>query len=278
MYILTEIRKMYKNYFIRVMICILLVVAVLDPICTYIECVSSNIFSNDIGTNAFQFWILMNSSGWGHAVFFMFFFVLPIVSTGFVFFYEQKGSLLEITINKVGRKKYFRAKLIVLFIITFINILSVLLINLAITYVIFDTESMTEQYFYCVPQQGTFAETLYGIEPFVMGIFYCILYALIQAILSLWALGIQMIGKFKKIYVAFAVPFVILYVLDYLFGILSARYEVDAYNPLIFVQPKAANALVEIITWKHIFITMGIMILCSMLLLFYGAKRNEDIL
>lgn len=275
---LSEIKKLYKNYFVKVMIAGLLLVAVLEPVCIYVECIYSKNFSSNIGTNAFQFWILMNSSGWGHAILFMFFWVFPILSTGFVFFYERSGSFFETAICKVSRKKYFRTKVLSLFVVTFTNWLAILFVNLLIVYILFDTNNKTEQFFYCVPQSGTFAAGLYEISPLIMGIVYCVLYALVQAVLSLVVFAIQMIGKFKKIYLAFAVPFSILYVLEYLIGILCAKYEMNAYNPLIFVQPRAANALVELITWKNIFVTMGIILMMTILLFLYGAKRNEDVL
>ena len=97
----------------------------------------------------------------------------------------------------------------------------IFLLNLLITYLLFEENSFTEQYYYCVPKKGSFAEMFFKISPFVMAILYSILNSIIQGILAIWALSIQMIGRFKKIYTAFAVPFAILYIAEFVLGILN---------------------------------------------------------
>lgn len=278
MYLLLDIKKIYSNRLVKMMLLFLIVLAVLDPISTYTICSSQSGFAEVVGTNAFQFWLLMNSSGRGHAIYFALFFVFPIISTGFIFFYERRGILFEAIISKVSRKKYFTSKLAAVFIVTFVNFFVVLLMNLLVTYMLFDTNTVTEQYFYSVPQSGTFAETFYKISPFAMGVMYSFLNAILLGILAMWSLSIHMIGKFKKIYTAFGIPLLISYITEYIVNLLGNYYEINGYNPLTFIQPRAASGLVFCITGRHVITSLVIMLIMAIVLFIFGIKRNEDVL
>lgn len=278
MQLVLEIKKIYSNKIFKWIYGGMATVFVCDPITTFILCQKQSGFAETIGRNSFQYWLLMNSSGWGHAIYFMLFLIFPIISTGFVYFYERKGTVFISAISKASRKKYFLDKALASFIATFLNFIFLFLLNLLITYLLFEENVFTEQYYYCVPQKGSFAVVFYNMSPFIMGIVYSIMNALIQGILAIWALVIQMIGKFKKIYTAFAVPCVVLYIMEYIIGLISETLCISKYNPLIFIQPQAASSLNEIIKGYHILISITVMLIITAIFFVIGMKRNEDIL
>lgn len=273
-----EAKKIISNTLFKIMICSLVLVAILDPVSSYYISKVQNDYTQAIGTNAFQMWLLMNFTGWGHAFYFSLFFVFPIVSTGFVFFYERSSSIYGITLSKVPRKKYFLNKIVSVFVVSFLCFLIILVMNLIITYKIFDTKEITGQYYYSVPQIGSFAKIFYDKNPFIMGVMYCVLNALFQGMMSMLTFAIHMIGKFKKIYTAFLIPFIVLYAMEFLFTLLTEYFNKYVYNPILIVQPKAANVLYEPITGINVFVTILVLLIMIILLYFIGMKRNEDVI
>ena len=68
-YFISDIKKIYKNRMVQLTLLVMVVVAVADPLFVRFVYGKQPEFFEQIGSNPFQFWLLMNSSGWGHTVY-----------------------------------------------------------------------------------------------------------------------------------------------------------------------------------------------------------------
>lgn len=136
-YVLADIKKLYRSSIIRWMLIILLFVMIADPISVYIINGKYDKFFEVIGSNPFQFWLLINSASWGNNLFYTIFWVLPILSTGLIFYNEQQSSMRLLLVIRGNGLKYYLAKIFSIFIVTFLNFFVLLIINIGITYLIF---------------------------------------------------------------------------------------------------------------------------------------------
>lgn len=272
-YLLHDVRKLCKTRIYKMVMIMLLIIAIIDPISSYEQ---FQVYNSQ--GNYFPYWLLMNSSGWGHAFYFNLLFILPILLTGFQYYYERSSSMIHTTITKVGRGKYFASKIISVFFVSFISICFFLLLNLIVTCGLYGVGNVAQNSYYAIPREGMFVRNIFERNPFGMVILYCFLVAFMQSVLALWTLGVHMILGFRKLYTAFLVPFLGLYIVEYLVGFAGEVFGLYAYNPLMILQPQAAAVLLNDITWKHVGITSFVMILVAVALLWGGVKRNEELL
>ncbi len=274
-----ELKKIYTNKIVLGMLGGMIAVAIIDPLFIYYVNGSRSSFFETIGAHPFQFWLLINSSSWGHAIYYMLFFLFPIISTGFVYYHEQSTSIMEFLMVKTTRKRYLSTKVGAVFCSTFINFLAILGINLLITFLRFDVDApKTGQYAYNVPKVESFAFYFYQISPLLMAIFYSVFNAFIQALMATLMLGLQMLFRFKKIYTAAVIPFIVIYLMNYLTEIIGLKTGYMRYCILYLVQPKAAAALITPITGDVLAVTVSVIILCTFICVILGIKRNENIL
>ena len=236
-YFISDIKKLYKSRMVQLTLLLIGIVAVTDPLFVRFVYGKQPGFFEQVGTNPFQFWLLMNSSGWGHTVYRTLLFVFPVLSTGLLFFYERQSSVCELLMSRKSHIQYLVSKIVSVFVTTFLNFSLILGLNLVVTNFCFSTTApLTEQYYYLIPKAGSFAEVFYQISPLVMEIAYVVLNVLALALLSVLVLGIQMIFQFPNHYVAFLTPFVILYALNYAEGVLLANQihnEIPAERELL---------------------------------------------
>lgn len=248
----------------------------MDPISVYWHAARYPGFFENIGSNPFQYWLLMNSAGWGNQVFCTVFLALPMFIVSSLYYYEQKGSMAVFLMVRKSRFSYYISKIIVAFVLTFVIFASLLLINVLVTYSIFpNRDSFSQQYSFCVPAEGTFGFDLYSISPVLMAVTYCLLNALALAVVAVLYLGIHMLIKFKNQYIALVTPIIVVYTITFLF---------DSYIPLwrfnfrLIIQPLSSSVLTEIITGFDVQVTFAIWMFCDILLLVIGRIKNRDIL
>lgn len=276
-YFMSDVKKLYKSRIVQGMLLLMAVVAIADPLFVRFVYGRQPGFFEQIGANPFQFWLLMNSSGWGNTVYHTLLFVFPVLSTGLIFFRERQSSMYELLVSRNSRKKYFASKATSVFCTTFFNFLLILFLNLAVTHLCFSLDApLTEQYGYSIPKTGTFADFFYQISPVAMEVLYVFLNALTIALLAILVLGIHMIFRFQNYYIAFLVPFLVLYAGNYAEGVLLANSL--QYSVSIIMQPRAASSLPVCITGTNVLLVYSVLLAIDLVVLFIGFKRNRDAL
>ena len=276
MYFLSDIKKILTNKVIIIVSAVLLLMMVLDPISIYWTAGQYPDFFQSIGSNPFQFWLLMNSAGWGFAVFNVIFWSLPMLIVACIYFYERKSSVATYLMIRKSKTSYYISKVISVFTVTFLLFAILLLLNVLITYSIFPNQnSFSEQYKFYIPSEGTFAHQVYSISPFLMAVAYCLINAFVLAIIGVFYLAVQILLNFKNQYIAILLPIIIVYGLIFLFDSFTPLYH---FNLSLFIQPMAASSLNEPITLNNILFTFGIWIFVDIMILIVGMIKNRDVL
>lgn len=272
-YLKSDIKKLYKSKLVKYMLLIMLAVVILSPI---MSCIS-NQRDPTFGCQPYQFWLLMLPSGIGHTIYFAVFWILPVISTGLVFFDEQNSSMLSYLTVRGKRYKYYWSKAISLFIVTFINILGLFLINIFLTNILFDSSSpRTEQFSYIIPGERTFAYPLFEKNPIYVMLLYAFLNSLAIALMSLAVFAVHAIIKLKNRYIALVVPAVLIYLAQYL----SEWMHRDNLNMNlgIIIQPMGVSALLNPITTDNVLLAYGTLAYIVAILLFAGFLREREIM
>ena len=276
-YFISDVKKIYKSKMVQLTLLLMGIIAVADPLFVRFVYGRHPGFFEQIGANPFQFWLLMNSSGWGHTVYRTLLFIFPVLSTGLIFFHERHSSMYELMVSRKSRIQYLLSQTVSVFIAALLNFFLILGLNPIVTNLCFSTAApLTEQYQYLVPKAGSFAELFYQISPLAMELVYIILNALTIALLAVLVIGIQMIVRFPNRYIAFLVPFVILYAVNYAEGLFLANKM--QYNLSIVIQPRAASSLSACITSNDLLLVFGSLFIVDMVVLLTGFQRNKDAL
>ena len=259
-YFLDDVKKLYKSRLVLFALAILLVTVVIDPITQW------QIYSQ-FG-NPFMWWMFMNR-GSGGTIFNTLYWFFPILLTGLVFFDESKTAIFGIIITKKKRSVYFLSKILSVFVVTFISLLSLFLLNLLLVHIVCPTNMEVRESL--IPNAGTFADSLYQKSPFYEAVIYIVLHALAMALLSVLYLAIHMMIKLKNKYLAFILPPLVMYFLDYVTQIIANTYSIT-----MILQPIVASTTSFMITGKNFIITFGVLIAIDIVCLFIGIERNRD--
>jgi hypothetical protein len=248
---------------------------VLDPISIYFNEWRYEGFFNEVGRNPFQFWLLMNSVGWGHTVYQTIFLAFSVVSTGLVYYDEKNSAVYDMLITRKNKGRYYLSKASSTFLVTFANFIVLLSINVLVTYLIFPIDAPhTEYYDYLIPKEGMFSYVVYQQNPLSMVLLYVVMNAFVIALNALIVLGIHEIVPLKNRYLALLVPFIVLFLIKYLVGILQAGCPNMNLN--VIIQPQAASALVTMIKSKDVWQAFEILILFTLLLQGIGYIKNRE--
>ncbi|MDE7424627.1 MAG: hypothetical protein K2N51_13225 [Lachnospiraceae bacterium] len=276
-YFITDVKKIYKNKLVKWMLVFLLVVMIADPISVYVINARYENFFEEIGANPFQFWLLMNSSSWGNTVVYTLLFVLPVISTGLVFYNERQSSVYKWLIIRNSKAKYYISKIAATFLVTWINFFILFSINIIVTYFAFSADApKTEQYMYLIPKKEMFSYPFYQSNPLSMVMLYVFLNALAIALLSLFALAVHEIINLKNRYVAILFPFIALYLINY--GTTFLLIDHLNYKLSVIIQPRAASALTNNIQSMDVIIVFLVVALVDLVLLGVGYIRNGETL
>ena len=107
-----------------------------------------------------------------------------------------------------------------------------------------------------------------------MALFYNVLHALAMALLAVLYLGIHMIMKPKNKYLAFILPPLLMYALDYVTQIaIGAEYSLT-----YILQPVAASAGTAIVSSSNLIVVFAVLALLDMVCFFVGSERNRDVI
>ncbi len=277
MYFKSDIKNLLKNKFLIIVSSIIFAISIGDSLSSFISVITDyDYYIEALGVNPFQYWLLINPSGWGAAVFNILFWIAPMFIVTVNYYQERHSSVEVYKIYRNSKCKYYLSKNIAVFVYTFLLFAVSLTANVCLTYALFPSGvPLNNQYKFYIPKEGSFARTLYDIDPFVMCVVFCVLYALILALLSVIYTNIHMIFNFKNQYIAMIIPVVIAYALSFLF---DSSITLWHYNAYFFLQPLAHSSTTEIITWGDIGITYGVWCFLCILLTIFSVRRNRDLM
>lgn len=274
-YFYSDVKRLYKSNVVQLSLLLMAILAVADPLYVRLAHANSSDFANSIGVNQFQFWLLMNSSGWGHSFYRTLLFLFPVLSTGMLFFFEQSSSVLPMKIARKSRWQYLWSKVGSVFFTTFFNFFCLFVLNLIVTGCCFSLDApMTEQYHFCVPKAGSFAYGLYQLGPVATEVAYGALNALAIALMSVMVVGVQMACKFHNFYLAFLVPFVLIRAWSYT----ENFFLPTQYRFATVIQPRAASALSANISFSNLLVSFGILTAAAALAVLAGIYRSKETL
>ena len=261
-YLFVDIKKLYRNRLVILALAILLIVAVIDPITMRQEYAQFG--------NPFMWWLFMNR-GAGSTIFNALRWLFPVLLTGLVFFDERRTAIYGILITKKKRSTYFVSKVVSVFFVTFVSLLFLFLLNLLLVYIVCPSTMAIEEYL--ITKAGTFAAYFFSKSPLCMALFYIVLHALSMALLAVLYLCIHMIMNPKYKYLAFILPPLLMYALNYVTEIaIGAEYSLS-----YILQPVAASAGTTIIRGNNLIVVFTTLILIDVVCFFIGSGRNRDI-
>ena len=166
---------------------------------------------------------------------------------------------------------YLCSKALSVFFVSFVSTLFLFLLNLFLVYV--TCPSSMELSETMIPHTGTFSALLFQKSPLYEAVTYVILHAFALSLLTVLYLAIQMIVKAKNKYMAFILPPIIMYVLDYL-----TQTAAQTYSVTMALQPMVARATSFVITIEDIAIIFGALLAIDIVCLFIGNRRNRDVI
>lgn len=261
-YFWIDVKKLYRSRLVLLALIVLFVIAVIDPI------TMQSHFAYQ--SNPFMWWLFMNRTT-GSTIFNTLYWLFPVLLTGLVFFDESKTAIYGIIITKKKRCVYLCSKALSVFFVSFVSTLFLFLLNLFLVYV--TCPSSMELSETMIPHTGTFSALLFQKSPFYEAVTYVILHAFALSLLTVLYLAIQMIVKAKNKYMAFILPPIIMYVLDYL-----TQTAAQTYSVTMALQPMVARATSFVITIEDIAIIFGALLAIDIVCLFIGNRRNRDVI
>ena len=201
----------------------------------------------------------------GSTIFNTLYWLFPVLLTGLVFFDESKTAIYGIIITKKKRCVYLCSKALSVFFVSFVSTLLLFLLNLFLVYVTCPLSMELSETM--IPHRGTFSALLFQKSPLYEAVTYVILHAFSLSLLT------QMIVKAKNKYMAFILPPIIMYVLDYL-----TQTAAQTYSVTMALQPMVARATSFVITIEDIAIIFGALLAIDIVCLFIGNRRNRDVI
>ena len=268
-----DIKRLYNSITVRVVFGILMLLAIIDPLYSrFLVC--DSMFASYYGINAYQYWLFNFPGGIGFKVYHTLFLLFPVLSTGFILFYDQKTSFKIYSIVKESKATYLTSKVISVFLVTMVNSIISFLINTIITFFIFPQNSvMTDIYWMFIPVKHSAANFFYEISPVLSAFFFAFLNSLALSVLAALTVIIHMIFRFPNIYVAFFFFFILYLLITYGSDFLLPKRFVlrSILQPLNSCYEGAAQL-------KDILLVFGGYLILEISLFAIAYKRNRDII
>ena len=216
--------------------------------------------------------------GIGNRIYMNLFWWLPVISTGLVFYSEQNSSVLELSVIRGNWRRYYFSKILSLFLFTFISFFILFIVNILVTYIVFDTNApKTGQYEWYIPKEGTFAYPFYKANPVYMCILYSFINALAIALMSILMFFFQAVIKLKTKYIALLVPAVVLYAVQYTISWFMG--DNDHAHLLTIVQPLIAGPVTNTITTlSDVISTYTIIAIIDFVFILIGYFREKELI
>lgn len=262
-FFINDLKKICRNRIFLLTIALLFVCAVIDPIFMTRR--------YEVYENPYYWWMFMNN-GTGSSVFNTLYWILPALLTGLVFFDERNSAIYGVMITKGKRSSYFVSKMLSLFFVTLVSLLSIFLLNLFLTYSLCPTSVPIDDFL--IPKADSFAYPLFQKSPLIMAVVYNVLHALALAVLAVLYLCLQMVLKIKNKYLAILIPSLLMYAVNYALQI-TGGFQ---YSLTMLLQPMAASASTATLNRSCLMLVFGCLSMASMICFVVGARRNRDVL
>lgn len=262
-FFINDIKKICKNRLFLLTITLLVVCAVIDPLLMG--------HRYEVYENPYHWWMFMNT-GTGSTVFNTLYWFIPALLTGLIFFDERNSTIYGVLITKGKRSSYFISKGLSLFLVTFVSLACIFLLNLFLTYTICPANVPIDDFL--IPKVDSFAYPLFQKSPLIMAIVYNVLHAFALALLSVLYFCLQMVLKIKNKYLAIIIPSLLMYAANYTMQITgNLRYSLT-----MLLQPMAASASSETLNKDCLVLVLGSFALATLVCFIAGARRNRDVL
>ena len=273
-YILLDMKKLFHSRMVRILLWIVALVVVANPISLKIL---NRPHVSQVGENGYQYWILMNQAGWGMTFFWSFLELFPVMITGMVFYEERRGSFYEMSVIRGERRRYLWSKALAVFLMAFGCFFGLLLVNLLVTNLLFSpTAPHTDIYESLIPSEQIFVYELFRISPILMEITYSFLNALLIASMAVIAVGLHMLVHISNRMYMILLTYGAMRGMNFLIGHLL-RYHPE-YNPYMIIQPAVSYATNYRITWGHVAVSYGVLLVIAVFLVWIGVERNREVI
>lgn len=272
-YFITDIKSMVRSTSFRIFFLVSAVVMILDPVTMYFVLGNSKGYFEELGTNFYRHWILMNYS-WGNKLFCSLFFAIPCILTGLIYYQEQKSSVRDLLVTRGTWKQYFLSKVFAQVLTAFFALLLLFAINGIVTGIFFPVNGpLIMDQLDITPIKESFAYPLFVKNPMLVVVAYWFLVAFALALLSLNAMAMSALIRFKNIYLALLAPFVV-------YSVASPqvdKYMDWKYSLLVMMQPSATWGATELHTnWYDWGVIFGVLILADVVLLALGYRKGRE--
>lgn len=223
------------------------------------------------------FWWFGMNNGISANIFYAVILAWPVLFTGLVFAGERLSSVETLAIVRGSRWRYLLSKECSVFLVTFLNMTVLFLLNVLITNRLYQSDipfTAYQQGQYYIPKEGSIGWLLCESGPLTAEIGYSVMMALYIALLAALTVSIHMIFPMRNLYLAFLIPLLVLRAADFA----MQRLLPIQIAPVVFVQPKASTALVTAPTPENV--VVGFLILAGGCLtaLALGLYRSRDTL
>lgn len=223
------------------------------------------------------FWWLVMNNGLAANIFYTVILAWPVLCTGLVFAGERLSSVEMLSSSRNGKWRYLLSKECSTFLVIFLNMAVLLLLNVFITNLLYQTDipfTAFEQGRYYIPAEGSIGWSFYQFGPLAAEIGYSLMMALYMALLAALTVSIQMVIPLRNLYLAFLVPLIVLHTTDFA---LQTLIPVQ-YVPSIFLQPKASTALTTAPTPENVLTGFLVLLAICLTVLALGLYRSRDTL
>ena len=268
-YFISDIKKMYKSRLVQLQLVILMVLmlwSALDPLRTAIK-------FPQYCMPPFCSWFLIAHDA-ANQTFLALYWVFPLLSTGMLFFYEERSSVKDLLVIRKGWRSYYLSKAAVTFVTTFVNFFVAFTVNFLLVYAVLFRfiSKVDEQLLYRFPKEGMFSYPVFEHSRIAYIFFYSFLNSLAMALYALLVFAFHAIVKLKNQYVVMVSSVLGLYVLHYL----NALNTSNVMNLDVILQPLSASALTSIIETEDVISIFRLFILIVLTLIVVGYLRNRE--
>ena len=267
----TDIQKTCKSPLFLVMAGILAFIMIADPISVFIE------RSQHGGSmEPYCYFLLMNTVSWGANIYYTLYWLFPVLLPGQLTFQEYNSSFLPFSSIRVKQVKYYTSKIITAFIITSSVVLLLNLLNIGIVWLLFPGDAeMTRLFLSLQPDAESFARNLFEINPLLVALLFAFINSIGLGIWSIFAVGLQILFKFRKIYTAIAIPFAVLYIVTLIFD----RTEVLLpFDLKLIAQPATTYALSNPPQLWQMGVCLFGWLIIGIIVSIIGIFRNRDVI
>ena len=223
------------------------------------------------------FWWLVMNNGLAANIFYTVILAWPVLCTGLVFARERLSSVEMLYTIRSGKWRYLLSKECSVFLVTFLNMTILLLLNVFITNLLYQTDipfTAFEQGQYYIPMEGSIGWSFYQIGPLTAEVGYSVMMAFYMALLAALTVGIHMVVPLRNLYLAFLVPLIALHAADFALQTLLPIQCV----PSVFLQPKASTALATAPTPGNVIAGFLVLLVICLGVLALGLYRSRDTL